>query len=103
MRRLFFIRFFIELSGAVYIVVNSGEPDPFRRRSHSTGSGRVHHSKFHAIMNRTLTIILLTGAVIIGLYLIKIPETRTWGIIIFLASFALLYTFVVRRRNTPKK
>jgi len=54
-------------------------------------------------MNRTLTIILLTGAVIIGLYMIKIPETRTWGIIIFLASFALLYTFVVRRRNTPKK
>ncbi|HOD13080.1 MAG TPA: hypothetical protein PK307_11500 [Spirochaetota bacterium] len=63
----------------------------------------MQQTKFHAIMNRTLTIILLTGAVIIGLYMIKIPETRTWGIIIFLASFALLYTFVVRRRNTPKK
>ncbi len=63
----------------------------------------MQQSKFHTMMNRTLTIILLTGAVIIGLHMIKIPETRTWGIIIFLASFALLYTFVVRRRNTPKK
>lgn len=63
----------------------------------------MQQSKFHAILNRTLTIILLTGAAVIGMFMIKIPETRTWGIIVFLSSFALLYTYVVRRRNTPKK
>jgi len=58
---------------------------------------------FHAILNYVLTVILLLGAVVIGLLLIKLPETRTWGIIIFIGSFLLLYTYVVRRRNTPKK
>lgn len=60
-------------------------------------------SRFHTIINRSFTVILLVGAVVVGIYMIKFPDTRTWGIIIFLASFALLYTYVVRRRNTPKK
>jgi hypothetical protein len=39
----------------------------------------------------------------VGLLLIKFPETRTWGIIVFIGAFLLLYTYVVKRRNTPKK
>jgi hypothetical protein len=63
----------------------------------------VQQSRIHMMVNRTLTIILLLGVVVIGIYMIKFPETRTWGTIIFLSSFVLLYTYVVRRRNTPKK
>jgi hypothetical protein len=78
-------------------VVNSGS------RIVSTGSTPVKKIDFHAILKYLFTIILLLCAVITGLLLIKYPETRTWGIIIFIGSFLLLYTYVVKRRNTPKK
>jgi L-asparagine transporter-like permease len=97
MRRPFFICFFIELSGAVCIVVNSGN------RIYTARRAPVQKSKIYAIINQILTIILLVGVVVVGMYMIKFPETRTWGIIIFIGSFVILYTYVVKRRNTQKK
>ena len=63
----------------------------------------MQQDRFHSTVNRTLTIILLVCAIIAGMYMIKVRETRTWGMIVVLASFLLLYTYIVKRRNTPKK
>ena len=38
-----------------------------------------------------------------GIYLIKYETTRTWGIVLFILSFAWLYSYVVKRRGTRKK
>ncbi|OHD66570.1 MAG: hypothetical protein A2176_02235 [Spirochaetes bacterium RBG_13_51_14] len=60
-------------------------------------------SKIHNLLTRYLGILLLTTAAIISLFFIKDPSMRTPAIILFIISFTLLYTFVVRRRTDNKK
>jgi hypothetical protein len=48
-------------------------------------------------------VLLLLVVVIASIYLIKYDTTRIYGIVLFVLSFAWLYSYVVQRRGTRKK
>jgi L-asparagine transporter-like permease len=59
--------------------------------------------KFSIILRKARNILLLLIIVIASIYLIKHEHTRIWGVVIFILSFAWLYSYVVKRRGTRKK
>ncbi|HPC40121.1 MAG TPA: hypothetical protein PLD91_04295 [Spirochaetota bacterium] len=60
-------------------------------------------AKFSVVLRKVRNVLLLIIVVIASIYLIKYEHTRIWGVVIFLLSFAWLYSYVVKRRGTRKK
>lgn len=69
----------------------------------ATKKMELNAEKFSKAMVRFRNILLLLIVVVASIYLIKYEDTRTWGIVLFLLSFAWLYSYVVKRRGTRKK
>ena len=69
----------------------------------ATDKLQVNAEKFSQAVVRFRNILLLLMVVVAGIYLIKYETTRTWGIVLFILSFAWLYSYVVKRRGTRKK
>jgi hypothetical protein len=69
----------------------------------ATNKLQVNAEKFSKAVVRFRNILLILMVVVAGIYLIKYETTRTWGIVIFILSFAWLYSYVVKRRGTRKK
>jgi len=59
--------------------------------------------KLSIVLRKVRNILLLLIVVIASIYLIKNEPTRIWGVVIFILSFAWLYSYVVKRRGTRKK
>lgn len=103
------LHFFIELStGYVYSCYSGGtwqvtmKIDMDKLLSLAIDKLQIGAESLSKTLRRLLVIILILVVVIASLYLIKNETTRTWGIIIFILSFAYLYSYVVRRRGTRK-
>ncbi len=69
----------------------------------ATKKMEINAEKFTKSLVKVRNILLLLVVVIASIYLIKYENTRIWGVIIFLISFAWLYSYVVKRRGTRKK
>jgi hypothetical protein len=69
----------------------------------ATKKMEVNAEKFSKTLVKVRNILLLLVVVIASIYLIKYENTRIWGVIMFLISFAWLYSYVVKRRGTRKK
>lgn len=69
----------------------------------ATKKMQIDAEKLAKAMRRFRNILLLLVVVIASIYLIKYESTRTLGVVIFLLSFAWLYSYVVKRRGTRKK
>ncbi len=69
----------------------------------ATKKMQIDAEKISKAMGRFRNILVLLVVVVASIYLIKYEKTRIWGIVIFLLSFAWLYSYVVKRRGTRKK
>ena len=56
-------------------------------------------TSFSRHIRRGIIILLLVVASAAGIVLAKRPETRTWGVVLFILSFVWLYAYVVKRRT----
>jgi hypothetical protein len=64
---------------------------------------QIDPEKLSKSIRKIRNTVLLLLVVLASIYFIKNENTRIWGIIIFLLSFAFLYSYVVKRRGTKKK
>jgi len=64
---------------------------------------QINADKLSKFVITARNVLLLLVVVVVGIYLIKYETTRIYGIVIFILSFAWLYSYVVQRRGTRKK
>ncbi len=57
-------------------------------------------NRFSRHLKKGIVILLLVAASGAGIFLMKDPGTRTWGLVLFILSFVWLYAYVVKRRTT---
>jgi hypothetical protein len=64
---------------------------------------QINAENLSKIVIKARNVLLLLVVVVISIYLIKYETTRIYGILLFVLSFAWLYSYVVQRRGTRKK
>lgn len=69
----------------------------------ATGSMETGAERLSKALRRLLNILIILAVVIASIYMIKREATRTWGVVLFILSFAFLYSYVVRRRGSRKR
>jgi Ca2+/Na+ antiporter len=64
---------------------------------------QINAENLYKIVIKARNVLLLLVIVIASIYLIKYETTRIYGILVFILSFAWLYSYVVQKRGTKKK
>jgi hypothetical protein len=64
---------------------------------------QIDPEKLSKSIRKIRNTVLLLLVVLASIYFIKNESTRIWGIVVFLLSFAFLYSYIVKRRGTKKK
>jgi hypothetical protein len=64
---------------------------------------QINAESLSKLFVKARNVLLILVVVVARIYLIKNETTRIYGIVIFILSFAWLYSYVVQRRGTRKK